>query len=182
MHSDEDVRIHSDTGWYKRVLDVVNVEVTTGVPYIHTSNPRCERQNRVAEQNLRILMKQERTKDSVRLVPWAVLTMNSHRSSSTGFTLHKLFRGGRPALFFKTPFPEDFKSPVGDWLNHKQSMANQAGTNLRVIPERELSRRNRLRRPVSRSVTLFWFTIHNYPPGPVTAYRSLIFGPNVCSG
>ena len=81
VHSDEDVRIRSDTGWYKRVLNALNVEVTTGVPYTHTSNPLCERQNRVVEQNLRILMKQERTKDWVRLVPWAVLTMNSQRSS-----------------------------------------------------------------------------------------------------
>ena len=63
VHSDEDVRIRSDTGWYKRVLNALNVEVTTGVPYTHTSNPLCERQNRVVEQNLRILMKQERTKD-----------------------------------------------------------------------------------------------------------------------
>ena len=62
VHSDEDVRIRSDTGWYKRVLDFLNVHVTTGVPYTHASNPLCERQNRVLEQNLRILMKQERIK------------------------------------------------------------------------------------------------------------------------
>ena len=43
VHSDEDVRIRSDTGWYKRVLNALNVEVTTGVPYTHTSNPLCER-------------------------------------------------------------------------------------------------------------------------------------------
>ena len=67
VRSDEDVRIRSDTGWYKRVLKALNVEVTTGVPYIHTSNPLCEGQNRVVEQNLRILMKQERTKDWVSL-------------------------------------------------------------------------------------------------------------------
>ena len=48
----------------------------------------------MVEQNLRILMKQERTKDWVRLVPWAVLTMNSQRSSSTGFTPPELFHGG----------------------------------------------------------------------------------------
>ena len=61
------------------------------MPYTNTSNPLCERQNRVVEQNLRILMKQECTKDWVCLVPWAVLTMNSQQSSSTGFTLHELF-------------------------------------------------------------------------------------------
>ena len=47
VHSDKDVRIRSDTGWYKRVLNASNVEVTTGVPSTHTSNPLCERQNRV---------------------------------------------------------------------------------------------------------------------------------------
>ena len=62
VHSDGDVCIRSDTGWYKRVLNALNVEVTTDVPYTHTSNRLCERQNRVVEQNLRILMKQERTK------------------------------------------------------------------------------------------------------------------------
>ena len=63
MPSDEDVRIRSGTGWYKRVLDGLNVHVTTGVPYTHTSIPLCDGQNRVFEQNLRILMKEERTKD-----------------------------------------------------------------------------------------------------------------------
>ena len=94
-------------------------------------------------------MKQERTKDWVRLVPWAVLTMNFQRSSSSGFTPHELFHGGGRACFFKTPLPEDFKSPVGEWLEHKQSMADQAGTNLRHIRECELSRQSRLRRPTS---------------------------------
>ena len=106
VHSDEDVRIRTDTGWYKRVLDTLNVDVTTGVPYTHTSNPLYERQNCVLEQNLRILMKQERTKDWVRLLPWAVLTMNPQKSSSTRYTPHELIHGGRPAWFFKTLPPE----------------------------------------------------------------------------
>ena len=124
MHSDEDVRIRSEAGWNKRVLNVLNVEVTTGMRYTHTSNPLCERQNRVVEQNLRILMKQDRTKDWIRLVRWAMLTIHSQRISSTSFTPHELFHGGGPAWFFKTPFPADFKSAIGDWLEHKQSMAN----------------------------------------------------------
>ena len=36
---DEDVSIRSDTGWHKRVLDALNVQVTTGVPYTHPSHP-----------------------------------------------------------------------------------------------------------------------------------------------
>ena len=102
MHSDEDVRIRSDTGWYKRVLNALNVEVTTGVPYTHTSNPLCERQNPVVEQNLRILMKQERTKDWIRLVPWAVLTMNSQRSSSTNCSMEDDLLGSSKPPFLRT--------------------------------------------------------------------------------
>ena len=133
MHFDEDVRIRSDTGWYKRVLDALNVQVTTGVPYTHTSNPLCARQSRVVEQNLSGLMKQERTKDRVHLLPWAVLTMNSQRSSSTGFTLHELFHLGRPTWFFQTPFPEDYKRSLGDWLEHKQDLAHSASANLKHV-------------------------------------------------
>ena len=50
VHSDDDVRIRSDTGWYKQVRNALNVEVTTSVPYTHTSNPLCERQNRVGSK------------------------------------------------------------------------------------------------------------------------------------
>ena len=178
MHSDEDVGIRSDTGWYKRVLNVRNAEVTTSVPHTHTSNPVCERQNRVLEQSLRILMKQERTKDRVCLVPWAVWTKNSQRSSSMGFSPHKLFHGGRPAWFFKTPFPEDLKSPVGDWLEHKQSTANQAGTTLRRIREGELSRRNCLRRPASFKVGDLVFDHHSrLPYSPRDCLQDPYFGP-----
>ena len=47
INSDEDVRVRSDTGWYKRILRSLNVQVSTGIPYSHTSNPLCERQIRV---------------------------------------------------------------------------------------------------------------------------------------
>ena len=69
VHSDEDIRIRSDTGWYKLPLGALNVHVTTAVPSTHTSNPLCQRRNRVVEQNLKILMKQEPTKDWIRLLP-----------------------------------------------------------------------------------------------------------------
>ena len=69
VHSHQCVRIRSDTGCYKRVLDARNVHLTTGVPYTHTSNPLCEKRNRVVDQSMRNLMKQERTKDWVCLLP-----------------------------------------------------------------------------------------------------------------
>ena len=111
VHCDEDVRIWSDTGWYKRVLDALNVHLTTGVPYTHTSHPLCERQNRELGQNLRILMKQESIKNWVRLLPLAVLNMNCQESCSTDYTPHKLFHGGRPAWFCKTLFQRTTRAP-----------------------------------------------------------------------
>ena len=36
--------------------------------------------------------------------------------------------------------------------------------------------------PASRVMTLFWFTMHAYPPGLVTACRTLFLGPMVSSG
>ena len=47
INSNEDPRVRSDTDWYKRVLRSLNVQVSTGIPYSHTSNPLCERQIRV---------------------------------------------------------------------------------------------------------------------------------------
>ena len=111
-------------------------------------------------------------------MPWAVLTMKSQRSSSTGFTPRELFHGGQPAWFFKTPFPEDFKSPVGDWLEHKQSLANLAGTNLRHIRDRELSRRNGLRRPASFMVGDLGLAHHSLLPSwPCNCLQDPYFGP-----
>ena len=78
--------------------------------------------------------------------------MNYQENFSTGFTPHELFHGGRPAWVFRTPFPEDYKSPVGDWLEHRQDLANMARATLKHVPERELTRRNRRRRPATFKV------------------------------
>ena len=63
IYSDEDVRVRSDTGWYERVLRSLNVQVSTGIPYTHTSNPPCERQIGLLKEHPRILCKTELTKD-----------------------------------------------------------------------------------------------------------------------
>ena len=175
VHSDEDARIRIYTSWYKRVLDALKVHVTTGVPYTHTSNPLCQRQNRVLEQNLRIVMKQERTKNWVSLLPWPVLTMNSQESSSTGYIPHKTFHGGRPAWFFKTPFPEDYKSPVGDTLEYWQGLAR---AKLKHVRERQLSRRNDTRRPATFKVGDPVLVYHwPLPTWPRNCLQVPYFGP-----
>ena len=123
-------------------------------------------------------MKQERTKDWIRLLPWAVLTMNSQVISSTGDTPYELFHGGRPAWFFKTPFPEDYKSPVGDLLGHRQDLAILARANLKHVRERWLTRRNRTRRPPSFKVVDLVLVHHSrLPTWPRNCLQDPFFGP-----
>ena len=94
------------------------------------------------------------------------------------FAPHELFHGGRPAWFFKTTFPEDFKSPVGDLLEHKPSMANQAGTNPRHIRQRELSQLNGLRQPASSKVGDLVLVHHSrLPPCPRNCLQDPYFRP-----
>ena len=59
---------------------------------------------------------------------------------------------GRPAWFFKTPFPEDYKSPIGELLEHRQDLANLARANLNHVRECDCTRRNRRRRPATFKV------------------------------
>ena len=81
-------------------------------------------------------------------------------------------------LVLQNPFPEEFKSPVGDWLEHKQSMANQAGTKLRQILHREVSWRNRLRRPASFKVGDLVLVHHSrLPSWPRNCRQDPYFGP-----
>ena len=125
INSDEDVRVRSDTGRYKRVLRSLNVQVSTGIPYSHTSNPLCERQIRVLKENVRIWCKTERTRDWVRLLPVISLMMNSQESSATGYSPHELFLG-RQAWFLHAPYPEDTHSSVGEWVQEQQAKVDKA--------------------------------------------------------
>ena len=82
INSDEDERVRSDTGWYKRVLRSLNVQVSAGITYTHTSDPLRERQIQVRKENVRIWSKTERSKDWVKLLPVISLMMNSRENCS----------------------------------------------------------------------------------------------------
>ena len=104
--------------------------------------------------------------------------MNSQESSSTGYTSHEPFHGGRPAWFFKTTFPDDYKNPVGDWLEHRQDLANLARANLKDVRERELTSRNRTRRPASFKVgDLVLIHRSRLPTWPRNCLQDPNFGP-----
>ena len=86
--------------------------------------------------------------------------------------------GARLAWFFKTPFPEDCKSPVGDWLEHRQVLANLASANLKHIRERELTKRNRLRCPATFKVGDVVLVHHSrLPSWPRNCLQDPYFGP-----
>ena len=83
----------------------------------------------------------------------------------------------RPAWFFKTPFPVDYKSPVGDWLEHGQDLANLARANLKHVRERELTRRNRTRRPATFKVGDLVLVNHSgLPTWPRNCLKDPYFG------
>ena len=104
--------------------------------------------------------------------------MKSQEGSSTGYTPAKIFRGGHSAWFFKAPFPEDCRNPVGDSLEHRQDLANLARANLKHVRDRELSRRNRLRRPASFKVGDLLLVHHSQlPTRPRNCVQDPFFRP-----
>ena len=104
--------------------------------------------------------------------------MNSQESSSTGYTPHELFHGGRPAWFFKTSLLRDYKSPVGDWLEHRQDLPDLPRANLKHVRERDLTMRNRTRRPATFKVgDLVLVHRSRLPTWPRNCLQDPNFGP-----
>ena len=122
--------------------------MSTGIPYIHTSNPLCERQICVLKGNVRILCKTERTKDWARLLPVISLMMNSQESSATGCTPHELFVG-RARWCLQAPYPEDSYSTVGKWVKEKKDKVDKAKDMLQRVRKRQWNRENKHRVPPS---------------------------------
>ena len=148
INSDEDIPIRSNTGWYKRVLRSLNVQVSTGTPYTDTSNPLCERQIRVLKENVRIWCKTERTKDWVRLLPVISLMMNSQEILATGYSPHELVMG-RPAWFLHAAYAEDFYSTVGQWMKEQQDKVDKAKAMVQTVRECQWNKKNKHQVPAS---------------------------------
>ena len=135
ISSDENVRVRCNTGCHKRVLRFLNVQVSMGIPYTHTSNPLCERQIRVLKENVMIWCKTERTKDWVRLLPVVSLMMNSQENLATGYSPHELFVG-RPAWFLHAPYPGDSYFALGNWVKEQEDKLDKDKAMLQRVRER----------------------------------------------
>ena len=175
INFDEDVRVRPETGWYKRVLRSLNVQVSTGIPYSHTSNPLCERQICVLKENVRILCKTECTRDWVRLLP-----VISQESSATGYLPHELFLG-RPAWFLHAPYPEDTHSSVAEWVQEQQAKVDKAKAMLQRVREGQWNKKNKHRVPATYEEGDRVRVHHNQLPGHLAWPRSTsdapYFGP-----
>ena len=81
-------------------------------------------------------------------------------------------------VLVKAFFPEDCKSHVGEWLEHRQNLASLARANLKHIRERELTRRNRTRHPASFKVGDLVLVHHlRLPRWPRNCLQDPFFGP-----
>ena len=159
------------------MLRSLNVQVSTGIPYSHTSNPLCERQIRVLKENVRIWCKTERTKDWLRLLPVISLTMNSQESSATGYSPHELFMG-RAARFLHASYPEDSYSTVSKWVKEQQDKVDKAKAMLQRVRERHWKKKNKHRVPASYHEG-DWVLVHHswLPARPRSTSDDLYFGP-----
>ena len=177
INSDEDVRVRSDTGWYKRVLRFLNVEVSTGIPYSHTSNPLCELLICVLKENVRIWCKSERTRDWVRLLPVISLMMNSQESWATRYSPHELFLG-RLAWFLHAPSPEDTHQSVSEWVQEQQAKVDNAKAMLKRVRGRQWNKKNKHRVPATYQEEDLVLVHHGrLPAWPRSTSNDPYFGP-----
>ena len=102
IHTDQDIQFTSPTGWYRSIMRAVGTEVQFKTPYLRTTNSLGERQIGCFKTVLKILMLSEKSRNWLKLVPYAIYLMNNQVSSTTGFTPGELFRGRRG---FNLEFP-----------------------------------------------------------------------------
>ena len=142
ISSDKDLRVRSDTGWYKRVLRSLNVQVSSGIPHTHSSNPLCEQQIRVLKENVSIWCKTDPTKEWLRLLTVISLMMRSQQSSATGYSPNVLFTGP-PAWFLHAPYPEDSYSTAGEWVEEQQEKVDKAKAMLQRVMVRQWNKKRK---------------------------------------
>ena len=104
--------------------------------------------------------------------------MISQETSSSGYTPHELTHGRGPAWSFKASFPEDYKSLVGDRLEHRQDVANLARANLKHFRHRGFTRSKGTRRTATLKVGDFVLVHHSpMPRWPRNCLQDPYFGP-----
>ena len=96
-------------------------------------------------------MAQEKGRNWLRVLPYAIYLMNNQVSTRTGFSPHELFFG-RPGFHMEFPTPQDANPKVKEWMEKQATLASKVKELLQKIRERENTRSNRGRKPVEYQI------------------------------
>ena len=146
-------------------------------PYLRTKNPLCEDQIGCFKTVMRILMLNEKSRNWLKLVPYATYLMNNQVSSRTGFTPTELFLG-RPGFTFEFPYVSEGNPKVDEWLTEQQMIADLC----RSLMEKKRSKENRTKNR-KRKEAIYqigdWVRVHQsrFKAWPRNTLDSPYFGP-----
>ena len=99
VHSDRDIKLTLNNGWYTGVLKNMGVQVDCMTPNYKRKNTQCEKQIKAFKTITRVLLAEESSPNWITLLSVAVYMMNHHISSRTGYSPTELFLGG-PGFFY----------------------------------------------------------------------------------
>ena len=122
-----------------------------GTPYLRTKNALCERQNCSFKTVMRILMAQEKGRNWLRVLPYAIYLINNQVSTRTGYSPHELFFV-RLGFHMEFPTPQDANPKVKEWMEKQAALASKAKELLQKIRERENTCSNRGRKAVEYQI------------------------------
>ena len=142
MHSDPGVRLTAAGNWYRGVLETLGCEIQFGTHYLRTKNALCERQIRSPKTVMRILIWQEKGRNLLGVLPYAIYLINNHVSAHTGYSPHELFFS-RPGFHMEFPTPQHANPKVKEWMEKDATLASKPKELLQRIRERENTRSNR---------------------------------------
>ena len=159
MHSDQDIRLTSPTGWYQRVMRAMGTEVQFETAYLRTKNPLCEGQIGCFQTVMRILMLSEKSRNWLKLVRYAIYLMKNQVSSRTGFTPMDLFLG-RPGFNLEFPCPSERSPKVDEWLTEQKRIADLCRSLLEKKRSKENGTKNRKRKEAIYQIG-DWVLVHH---------------------
>ena len=142
VHSDNDVRFTSESGWWISVLKALGCKATFGIPYRPQSNALAERQNRALKTVLRLNMTQQKSANWLRLLPLSVWMLNNQYIAALDSTPGELFLG-RPywRLFDPELCPTQANPTVRSWLLEQVQVSEKAKVMLNKYRWKALERK-----------------------------------------
>ena len=151
IHSDQDVRLTAEGNWYRGILETLGCEIQFGTPYLRTKNALFQWQIHSFKTVMWILIAQDKGRNWLRVLPYAIYLMNNLVSTRTGYSPHDLFFPG-PGFHMEFPTLQDVNRKVKEWMEKQATLASKAEELLHRIREQENTRSNRGRKAVEYRV------------------------------